>query len=586
MGFKIIQLGTPTPFPPLPGLPIILFTDVLTGPLSGGENNKGCYLSIYGYSFGNSFGMGSTTKVFIGGIEVDNYRLIEPAAASVKFVGLQKLVVQVGALGGAALDVPLDIVVELNSTPSNSNHTFTPCAGNVYFVDLFGDDTDADANSGTIDHPYRHLQTYIPGPETRAGAYGVIGAGDHVVIRGGAWNDTAFEGGWLRFRDAHAMGLANAWIHFTSYPGETVTYTTPTNMKGGFQGPGSAYAGTCGEYISMSNLNMIVGADAAGDAAPFNQQYGEGPWRVVNNDIGPWLSTEDARAGGYSGGGQGTKVLGCYIHDIRRICDSVNVGTQEFIDNCPGGAVGGGESLLNHGMYVDGGATDFEGAYNAVVNVREGNLFQSYNSNGLPIFGLSLHHNWFETAGKFGINISGGTYSGAIFCNVVKDAHHSGWTLNVAGDGSPSSPVMDLILAYNTFINCDKSRTYGQLLNQWGNYFTNGYGTVVISNNICFTNDGAPSTFYANSGDSDAYMAWGTNLFYDGNGAPVGGGGTIINADPLFTDIIAGDYSLLPGSPAHDAAVAIAGFTLTTDLFSHTRPLGAAADIGAIEYVE
>src|SRR6266480_5399849 len=55
--------------------PLVLYTDILSGPNSGGENNKGAYLSIFGKNFGAT-GLGTTTKVYINNVEVDNYRYL------------------------------------------------------------------------------------------------------------------------------------------------------------------------------------------------------------------------------------------------------------------------------------------------------------------------------------------------------------------------------------------------------------------------------------------------------------------------------------------------------------------------------
>jgi hypothetical protein len=41
--------------------PIVLYTDIQSGPLNGGENNKGIYLSIFGKNFGAA-GLGTIPK--------------------------------------------------------------------------------------------------------------------------------------------------------------------------------------------------------------------------------------------------------------------------------------------------------------------------------------------------------------------------------------------------------------------------------------------------------------------------------------------------------------------------------------------
>jgi len=111
----------------------------------------------------------------------------------------------------------------------------------------------------------------------------------------------------------------------------------------------------------------------------------------------------------------------------------------------------------------------------------------------------------------------------------------------------------------------------------------NGYGTVLITNNIFYTNAGTPSVFYSNGGNSDAYMSWGTNLFYDGVGAPIGGVGNVINKDPLFMNVSSGDFTLQPNSPAIDAGITVPGLNLN-DFLSNPRPVGVANDLGAFEY--
>src|SRR5438128_8968264 len=76
--------------------PLVLFTDLLSGPNDGGENNNGCYLSIFGKNFGEPAGLGSLTKVFIGGVEVSNYRYLGPSQGR---PDIQQLTVQIGHLG-------------------------------------------------------------------------------------------------------------------------------------------------------------------------------------------------------------------------------------------------------------------------------------------------------------------------------------------------------------------------------------------------------------------------------------------------------------------------------------------------------
>ncbi len=281
---------TPTPSPSPSGAPRVLYSDALSAPTHGGENGLGGYLSIFGRNFGAPSALGTTTKVTIGGVEVANYRYLGHAKVAGK-TGIQQLTVQVGALGGAGAGVALPIRVTVDGVASNVDNTFTPTAGHVLFVALTGSDTTAKLDD--IAHPYRYLENTA----ALQGAYFAMGAGDQVVIRGGAWSDTnGVDSTWMRFGSGSAArnGTAAAWIHFTAYPGpingnaiEDVHYTTPAGASGGIAGPWSAIAGTSGEYVSVSNLRMDVAGGAARDAAPINFQYTGGHWRVVNNELGP-----------------------------------------------------------------------------------------------------------------------------------------------------------------------------------------------------------------------------------------------------------------------------------------------------------
>src|SRR5579871_6697371 len=62
---------------PVNGAPYVAYTDLVAGPTSGGERDKGVYLSLFGVNFGAQ--LGATLKVTIGGTEVDNYRYLGPS---------------------------------------------------------------------------------------------------------------------------------------------------------------------------------------------------------------------------------------------------------------------------------------------------------------------------------------------------------------------------------------------------------------------------------------------------------------------------------------------------------------------------
>jgi hypothetical protein len=569
------------PTAPMPDTPFVEYTDAVSGPIDGGENGQGAYLSLFGTNFGASSGLGTATKVLIGGEEVANYRYLGPSKVAAK-QGLQQLVVQVGALGHPTLGKALKIKVVVNGVSSNVDNTFMPNPGRVLFVSLTGDDSTAEPDD--INHPWRHLQT-----DTGGGVHQVLRAGDQVVIRGGHWTDTGLDGAWLRFRYPDQQGFAptgekgTGWIHFTAYPGpikgnaiEDVHYSTPPGFKGGIQGANSAYFGTTGDYVVISNLRMDVDANATSDAAPVNVQFSAGPWRVVNNELGPWPSAIAAKAAGVAGHGDGTTVLGNYIHDFA----------------CTG-------ALENHGVYADSGALNWNIGYNWISNITGGNFIQFFDNVGLAgndytgfppgwlgFVGMSVHHNWLEGAGKYGLNMADGIVSGRIWNNVVKGATYAGLRFNTI------SKNMDMTIVYNTFYDNDRLQSgsgNAQVLNTWGNY--DPTGIIRIHDNIIAAGPGTfrGSSWYQNPGADDFYLDFKRNLYFDnGYGWPeaFARDPLPVFADPDFVDAADDDFHLAAGSPAIDAGELLLPVVTTVDDFTSllARPVGVANDLGAFEW--
>jgi hypothetical protein len=60
------------------------------------------------------------------------------------------------------------------------------------------------------------------------------------------------------------------------------------------------------------------------------------------------------------------------------------------------------------------------------------------------------------------------------------------------------------------------------------------------------------------------------------------GSTNLLNMDPRFVNAANGDFHLMTGSPAIDAADPAA--TLSTDYDGVSRPQGAGRDLGAFEY--
>src|SRR6476646_8515881 len=106
--------------------PRLFYSDLESGPNTGGQNNSGAFVTLWGKGFGASQG---TSSVTVGGGAVAAYELWSDST----------IIVQLGAGERTG-----DIFVTVGSAASNGV-PFTVRAGNIFFVSTSGND----ANTGT-----------------------------------------------------------------------------------------------------------------------------------------------------------------------------------------------------------------------------------------------------------------------------------------------------------------------------------------------------------------------------------------------------------------------------------------------------
>jgi hypothetical protein len=410
--------------PAIPLAPVVLYTDLVSGPVQGGERDLGAFVSIFGRNFGNSI---EQVHVFFGAREVAAYRYLGPSKG---LPDIQQITVQPGSVGAGSL--PIRVVV--NGLSSNVNHLFAVSPGSILFVDNV-DGNDSRARANHIERPWRHLQT----PDRR-GALGEAGPGDVIVLRGKAlWSDIGFEDHWARFWDQSGSAptgrSGSGYITIEAYPGEDVEYRAPANTHGGIHGAVTAKARAAGTYIVIAGLRIESVASSASDGAPVNLQSSADDWRVVNNDLSWPNAVADSKAGGIAGNCDHCALLGNHIHDI-----------------------GGGTQ--NHGIYLDGseyGTVSSEVAYNWIAGTYGGNGIQSYNAHvggqTQPNSGLNIHDNRIENGTRYGINLANGTRSAAVYDNVVMGTDYAGLRLNL------TDANVDFDIHNNTFSNICRRQT-------------------------------------------------------------------------------------------------------------------------------
>jgi hypothetical protein len=540
--------------------PILIYTDIASGPSDGGENNKGIYLSVFGKNFGQGK-LGSTIKVFIGDAEVDNYRSLKPARGR---PDIEQITVQIGMLGGQKAGKALPIKVVVDGIEAVGDVSFIINPGRILFVDnVRGNDLNAVV--GDVDRPFRHVQT----GRLTEGAWGVVQPGDFIVMRGTGtnWTDPGFENYFLRIQNKSGTaptGVAGSGpISVMGYPGEMVMIYRPfvaetTDKRDRAPGGISAVNGLnlpgIGQWISISNLRI----EAGGSDGPINVQILGNHWRIVNNELSAATAVKNsnAKSAGIAGNGFGEVWLGNHIHDV-------------YCGPEPGGP------LQNHGIYIDGDG-DFEIAYNLIENIAGGSGFQTYvnGTNGSETTGnVNFHHNLIRSVGKHGINLADGTKEGIkIFNNIIVNTRYAGLRLN-------STQLHRAKIYNNTFSNTNiegKSR-YGAIMNDW----QLGPDAVDIQNNIFVPH---PGTDYAGGtvGFAGNIGIINRNFWHGGKGDI--GFDRYPQSGELKFRVADKDFHLLPESWAIDAGSAAVARIVNNDFDITTRrPQGLGFDIGAFE---
>ena len=520
---------------------------LVSGPTTGGENNKGAYLSIFGKNFGGT-GLGTTVKVYVGTTEVDNYRFLGTSKGR---TDVQQITVQLGALGGQAAGAALPVKVTVGGVASNTDQTFMINPGRILFVDnVKGNDSTAVV--GDIAHPYRHVQT----SNLAQGAWGQVHPGDIMVMRGTgtAWTDVGFENYFMRYRDKSGSAATGASgtgaIALMGYPTEDafIRGTLAAGATGGCIAAinGQSFTGL-GQWAVIANLRV----DCEGYDGPVSQEIEGNHWRVINNDLAastaPTSGASIPRMAGITGNGFSSVWLGNHIHDIQ--------GSE-------------GEC---HGIYIDGDGS-YEIAYNHIENIRSGNGFQVFvnGGNGSTVANnVSFHHNLVHDVSKHGINIADGSSAGfMLYDNVVYNIAFAGIRFNTV-------TLTGAKIYNNTFyaVVTDGNASYGVLTNDW-NLPT---GSATIENNIFWPTANIPYT----GGGVNLTGLGGTtdhNLFFGGKGTTLGT--ATVTTNPMFVDAAGGDFHVATGSPAISAGVSTVGSIVTTD-FAMTPRVSTSIDIGA-----
>jgi len=540
--------------------PAIFYTDITSGPNSGGEGNNGSYLTIYGSRFGATQG---TSKVTINGETVAAYLLWSDT----------KIGVQVGPVSSGA------IVVDVDGVRSNANLTFTVRSGNIYFIGSEADNTAPPADCTTLlagnsfSHPWG-LTNYASRTEadysystmrTPYTYYRCISQGDTLVFLNGV-SYPYFDGRGMHasLTPDKAGDSATSFVTFMARPGASVE----------LGGTGWAMAPiidlTAGHNV-FSGLTL-TGSGVNGGAY-FNHGAGITNDRVVGNEI----TCPDC-----SGSAAAVMASNGFIMYGNTVSD---VSTLD-----PGGSNKGYNAIDVSGNNVEIG-------WNKITNTLANNGIELNAAHSSGLFNQSYHDNDISQVNGDGIDLaaidpSSGyikVYNNVIHQVGVRSAVDGGSgdphaCIGVKGDGTgKGAGTADIY--NNTMYDCSAYLEVNPtsnascailVLNNQLNVTTN------LVNNIAYQPTYAGThleNVYICGAGSVGTVSGSNNLWYSdsapGSVAPANSMGTIANPK-VISDI---DYRLLPTSPAIGAGVSFEG--LTTDFDGITRPKIPA--IGAFE---
>src|SRR5450755_123686 len=143
--------------------PRIFYTDLISGSKTGGQNNNGAFITLYGERFGSTQANGSIT---VAGAAVAAYPVWSDS----------KVTIQLGASAASGN------LVLTNANGVSNGIPFTIAPGNIYFVATAG----SDGANGSYSSPWRSL-TY---------ARDTIAPGDIVYAMNGVAQTTDDNQGW------------------------------------------------------------------------------------------------------------------------------------------------------------------------------------------------------------------------------------------------------------------------------------------------------------------------------------------------------------------------------------------------------
>ena len=500
--------------------PAIFFTDLVSGPNTGGENGNGTILSIYGARFGATQGASTVT---VGGGLVADYKLWSDSKISV-------------ALGAAAQTG--NVLVTTANGPSNAT-PFTVRAGNIFCVSTTGND----ANTGTF--PSNCWSTIVHAKNT-------IAAGDIAYIMDGV--STSVDDRFGAAVSVESTGTQDSPKALVGYPGATATIGTDSEQYA-LRVPNTSVTA---DYWVLAGLHL-----RALTALSLGGATGTNGWRIVGNDM---TCPNGTGAAACAGAARGTniKFYGNHVHDASvnvtgsKLYHTVYWGTESDHIDFGWNEIGPSNACRGVQFHSTAGNDQFD------LHVHD-NYFHDIRCDAINFATVDPSLGTVEAFNNVLVHVGTGPdfpEGPADYAGVA--------VLNATNAGSPCATNCTVSIYNNTIYDAGAQQTAGN-----GSIVVKPGPNVALAQNNIFQQ--LSSEAYITGGGT---FTCNTNLFF-GAGSATASCTNSINLDPLFVNLTGRDLHLQSGSPAVDKALTPP--CPATDKDGVTRPQGAGCDVGAYE---
>jgi hypothetical protein len=555
--------------------PRIFFSDLESGPNTGGQNNRGVWVTIWGKGFGAERG---TSVVTVGGGAAAEYPIWTDTKITFQLGPLAKtgdIVVNVRAGGqrtrsetAPGSGAPGSGAPGSGAPRSGNGLPFTVHAGRIYFVAVNGNDR----RSGSFDSPWRSIVQ----------AKNRMSAGDVTYIKDGVAQtaEDRFSAYVSMDRDGGGnSGKPGAPKALVAYPGARVTIGREHGLGVDF-GIRTPNIAAREDWWVISQLHIIGGRQAL--------DMGGTGWKIVGNDI-------------ECPGGDGQ--VGCV--ETSQASRIRFYGNE--VHNAGAGPVA---SKFYHAVYFSTDSNHIDVGWNHIHDNKTCRAVQFHSSplcrpgcgasdeTGHDQFDLHVHDNLIHGDSCNGINFatvdpSKGAveaYNNVIYHVGVADPKDGGGAFSciyVAGITNHGRPGVGTVEVFNnTLYDCGANRSRNSDGSRGA--FSVGGGPaglmMRLRNNIVYQ---LPGEVYLDG--SKAQITGEKNLWFGAGNGPQQTSGNL-GGDPLFVELGKFDFHLRDASPAHDAGTAVrpnnplvVGNGQATDKDGVTRPQGKAFDLGAYE---